>query len=741
MSQLPSMPFILLATGLFLTNAVANAQNAPSAKEGTFTIQRFAPAPGPHNFISVQGARTDGQMAFSLGVFANYSSNPFVVKSCVSETDCSAPNATLREDVHVVRDMITTDLLASLTPIPRLQIGLRLPVLSYVNGDGINTDLTDAGAGTQLHGGLKKTGMGDPMLEAKVRALGGINDLFVAGASAFLTGPVGDATAKDSYIGDSSVTTGLRGILDLQLGRLNLGGNLAAVYRKTATLGSTALGSEFRYGMGAGYKVSPVVRVLAEGYGTTKFSAANGTNTLETLLAGQLQPLKSRFIFSLGGGLGVIEGVGVPTFRGFAGIMFVNERSDIDGDGIPDDQDQCPNDPEDIDGFQDDDGCPDPDNDGDGILDASDKCPNEPETKNGYKDDDGCPDDVPDRDQDGIPDAEDKCPDQGGQAIVRRKGQFYGCPDSDRDGIPDKIDKCPNEPEDTDGFQDDDGCPDPDNDGDGIPDVDDQCVDQPEVFNGYQDEDGCPDEVPDRDHDGIPDSIDKCPDQPENYNGFEDDDGCPDKGQNLIEIGKDQIKIRSVVNFEKNSDKIAGKESFKLLDAMASALKHHPEIFKVEVGGHTDNTGDRAHNVDLSQRRAAAVAAYLATKGVETKRLTSAGYGPDKPLTSNAGPEGRAKNRRVEFQILESTAKPRPSEHGEAPAPAPAAPAAKEPAPAPAPAAKAPAPAAKPPAPAPAPAPPAKAPAKAPATLELDLDAPAPAPTKPAPKAPVSPGF
>ena len=134
---------------------------------------------------------------------------------------------------------------------------------------------------------------------------------------------------------------------------------------------------------------------------------------------------------------------------------------DSDGDGIPDDVDKCPNEPEDKDGFQDADGCPDPDNDHDGIPDAQDKCPNDPEDKDGFQDADGCPD-----------------------------------PDNDNDGIPDAQDKCPNEPEDKDGFQDADGCPDPDNDQDGVPDAQDKCPDQPETKNGYQDEDGCPDEIP-----------------------------------------------------------------------------------------------------------------------------------------------------------------------------------------------------------------------------------------------------
>jgi outer membrane protein OmpA-like peptidoglycan-associated protein len=134
---------------------------------------------------------------------------------------------------------------------------------------------------------------------------------------------------------------------------------------------------------------------------------------------------------------------------------------DTDGDGINDDVDKCPTEAEDKDGFQDEDGCPDPDNDGDGIADKADKCPNEAEDKDGFQDDDGCPD-----------------------------------PDNDGDGIPDAADKCPNEAEDKDGFQDEDGCPDPDNDGDGVPDAQDKCPDKPETKNGFEDEDGCPDEIP-----------------------------------------------------------------------------------------------------------------------------------------------------------------------------------------------------------------------------------------------------
>jgi OmpA-OmpF porin, OOP family len=125
---------------------------------------------------------------------------------------------------------------------------------------------------------------------------------------------------------------------------------------------------------------------------------------------------------------------------------------DSDGDGILDDVDKCPRIPEDLDGFEDQDGCPEDDNDKDGINDKIDGCPLDPEDRDNFEDDDGCPD-----------------------------------LDNDKDGIADKIDGCPIDPEDKDSFEDDDGCPDLDNDKDGIPDLKDKCPMEPGAPP-----DGCP---------------------------------------------------------------------------------------------------------------------------------------------------------------------------------------------------------------------------------------------------------
>jgi outer membrane protein OmpA-like peptidoglycan-associated protein len=135
----------------------------------------------------------------------------------------------------------------------------------------------------------------------------------------------------------------------------------------------------------------------------------------------------------------------------------------------------------------------DGDRDGDGIADSRDKCPDAPEDKDGFEDLDGCPD--PDNDKDEIPDVEDACPNEPGKRTADAKTN--GCPvrDRDQDGIPDDQDKCPDAAEDKDGFEDEDGCPDPDNDKDGFLDRLDQCPNEAETPNGYADDDGCPDDV------------------------------------------------------------------------------------------------------------------------------------------------------------------------------------------------------------------------------------------------------
>lgn len=304
--------------------------------------------------------------------------------------------------------------------------------------------------------------------------------------------------------------------------------------------------------------------------------------------------------------------------------------ADSDMDGIADKDDKCPQDAEDKDDFEDNDGCPDPDNDGDGVLDGADKCPDVAEDKDGFEDTDGCPDG-----------------------------------DNDGDGIADADDKCPIEAEDKDGFEDTDGCPDPDNDGDGVLDVDDKCP----LEAGIKTEAGCP--VKDRDKDGIPDNLDKCPDRPETFNGIDDEDGCPDK-KSLVVITETEVKILEKVNFDTGKDTIKSS-SFGLLDTVALVLNKQPMITKILIEGHTDDVGGDDTNLALSEARAQSVKRYLIEKGVAQNRLDAKGYGENSPLCNTfiemladkpkaaknkkAIAACREENRRVGFKIQELNGK------------------------------------------------------------------------------------
>jgi OOP family OmpA-OmpF porin len=444
---------------------------------------------------------------------------------------------------------------------------------------------------------------------------------------------------KGRFLGEEKVSPQFTLILDKEFGRqgrfrasLNAGFRIRPEAVEYTDVGvpdnadSPVTGETIRYqneipvGVGLAYAVRPQkFDVVAEVFGKIPVGGDNENYFPLEAIGGAKVYLARNSFLSLGGGAGLMRGKGgSPDYRAFIGIVFEPSIGDRDGDGLKDDVDECPNEPEDFDDFQDDDGCPEPDNDRDGLLDEDDECPNVPETKNGFQDEDGCPDGV--------------------------KG------DRDGDGILDEVDQCPDDPEDLDEFQDSDGCPDPDNDQDGILDVDDLCPNDPEDKDGWEDEDGCPD--PDNDKDRILDNDDKCPNEPETYNGTEDEDGCPDRGR--VVVTDTNIEILDMVYFEYNKA-IIKKESYPILDAVAATLQGNPGIALVEIQGHTDERGNDAYNLDLSDRRAAAVREYMIGKGIDEKRLTSQGYGESQPVDRRRNEAAWAKNRRVAFLILKRT--------------------------------------------------------------------------------------
>jgi outer membrane protein OmpA-like peptidoglycan-associated protein len=183
-----------------------------------------------------------------------------------------------------------------------------------------------------------------------------------------------------------------------------------------------------------------------------------------------------------------------------------------------------------------------------------------------------------------------------------------------------------------------------DSDCDGIADVDDECPLAAEDRDGFQDDDGCPD--PDNDGDRIPDECDQCPLEPETYNGIDDEDGCPDVGR--IVISDSEIRILAAVFFRPGSAQIR-PESRPLLEEVVHVLRERPEIERIATLGHASS--EEAAALPLSERRAGAVRAALLALGIEPARVEAHGYGSTRPLAPNTRPEGRERNRRVEFQI------------------------------------------------------------------------------------------
>ena len=357
--------------------------------------------------------------------------------------------------------------------LDRFEAGARVPL--YLQDGAAAGDRTMMFTADPASGAA----MGDLTLHGKAR-------LWKHGGAAIATGLqlTIPTAAKDSFTGTEKPS--LRAIAigsltpDTLEHRISLTGHFGGVARAKSEFANIEQGSGMTWGVGASVHALDRMWLSAEMFGdllpaARKATATTGAVSLSPIewLAGLRYAPDHRFNIGLAFGRGLTSAAGSPSLRGVLELSYaprapelrpiriaVQPKPDLDadGDGIRDSVDKCPNEPEDLDLFDDTDGCPDLDNDKDGIADAVDKCPLDPEDVDKFEDDDGCPD-----------------------------------KDNDKDGVADAADKCPNEPEDKDGFNDVDGCPDPDNDNDGIPDAKDKCPAEAETINGNKDDDGCAD--------------------------------------------------------------------------------------------------------------------------------------------------------------------------------------------------------------------------------------------------------
>jgi len=560
-------------------------------------IQNFRPAPGTWNFLGAESAALAGHNRIEPSLFVNFGWQPLVARDADGDEITEV----------LVKHLTTANLMAAVGLGDYFELGVDVP-LHYAEGNGLAASGNEGAA------------FGDVRLLPKFKLYERTSHLI--GVRIAFAAPISLATGnEEAWLGEGQTVVHPKLIVDASVPpgvnvALNLGVRLRPDHKVIERL---ELGNELTYAVAGSVEMgSKDMLAIGEIYGAAAIEdIADGSRAypLEWLIG-------TRYftgvgpVVTVGGGTGILADYGSPVVRIFAGLAWDLRESDRDRDGLSDSIDGCPDEPEDKDDFDDADGCPDPDNDEDGVLDVADGCPIEPEDFDNYEDADGCPD-----------------------------------LDNDTDGILDTNDRCPLEPETINGVKDEDGCPDAidDSDGDGILDDKDECKDEPEDEDGFEDEDGCPDR--DNDKDGIPDLADRCPDDPETVNEHEDEDGCPDE-KPKVKVTGGRIEILDRVYFEVNKD-IIRPVSYEILTQVSRVLKRRSDIRLVQVEGHTDSQGSSAYNLDLSSRRAESVRSYLLKSGIEASRLVARGFGEEVPIASNATDEGRARNRRVEFVILE----------------------------------------------------------------------------------------
>ena len=389
---------ILSAAVSFTSTVCVPAAHAQAEGEGV-SAETFQPSTSVHSLFELVLPEPKEHLRWSVGGLVHYAHAPVRRERRLP----GSPGVIDRADAVGMR--VTADLTAALGLFDFLEVGLGVPLIAYQNGEGAVPG-----------GGIQPAGVGDPRLEVKGRLLdAGAVDL---GLGVVATFPAGHyLSSGEDLLGSTAPTVEPRVLFSAEAGPLILAANAGFLARGPAEMGAYRQDHALTWNAGAAWDVRDFaepggVRVALETNGQAGIGFSTLRETPMEAIAGVKLRTRDDLILSAGGGAGVSNAVGTPAFRVFVGVGYDSVLR------------SCPAGPEDVDGFEDDDKCVDPDNDRDGILDEDDECPDAAEDFDEVEDEDGCPD----RDNDG-------------------------------DAIPDALDECPMIPEDADDYEDEDGCP------------------------------------------------------------------------------------------------------------------------------------------------------------------------------------------------------------------------------------------------------------------------------------------
>lgn len=580
----------LLATA-FAQDAATNGASPP------INVQSFRPSIDSHDFFRLVDSELPTQGITGRGMFS-HTASPLEYTSADGET------------IAVVSDILQLDGSVAFTT-GNLRLGLNLPIVLRAFGG----EAADA------------TGLGELMVEGKYRVLDGQESplgLAFFAHTLLPTSTVGGALASDG------LGVGLGAAADKRLASLHLAVAAGLDYVPPAELENVLWGSQAHVQLGVSYAFGQRIGLVSELYASGVLDDFENpmARPSEMLFGGWYRAAKrGSLMLRPGFAVGIGDAISTPASRVLLSVAWDPKAPpDSDKDGIVDDADTCKDVPEDLDGYSDIDGCPELAAVTMRVVDSDGEPSEEYWTiaEGGKTGPSGAVTELPAGKVEvtaGNARAEGTVP-AGGKAelvvtVSAPRGKLLvALLDAQKQPIPGALWRA----------------------------------------------DG-PTPLPE----GPPGTV---PVRPGSYTLTGKAEGYR-PARAIVEVALDgtaaltlemvparaalkaeRIEIKDSVYFETGKAVIKA-ESFALLDEVAEVLRDHPELAKIRIEGHTDSRGKDKDNQKLSQSRAESVLAYLASKGVDAGRLTASGYGESKPLVVEKSEADRAKNRRVDFFVVE----------------------------------------------------------------------------------------